>query len=157
MGPSVANCNLVNIAIGIEKRGIIFYDAVGRSSGREVVRDTFQYLSGMERRHIQIIQEIFKIVDKSVHYGYDVEYSAYIRALMENTVFTGELADSEAIKRIQDDMRALDLAILAEKDSILLYHEMQYRVSDPAREVIGRIIAEEKAHLLQLAELKRQV
>ncbi len=47
---------LINIAIGIERRGIAFYDTMARSTENAEARDIFQYLADMERTHIHIFQ-----------------------------------------------------------------------------------------------------
>ncbi len=44
---------LINIAIGIERRGIAFYDVMAKSTQNAQARDVFCYLVGMEREHIQ--------------------------------------------------------------------------------------------------------
>ena len=55
------------------------------------------------------------------------------------------------------DIKALELAISAEKDSILFYYELRDLLPHSATSTINRIIAEEKTHLQQLTEIKRKL
>ena len=55
---------LINIAIGIERRGTVFYDIMTRSTKNAVARDVFQYLADMEREHVHIFQSMLTEADK---------------------------------------------------------------------------------------------
>jgi rubrerythrin len=57
---------------------------------------------------------------------------------------------------LQDnDIKAVEIGISAEKDSILFYYEMRDNVPQRVTPLINRIIAEEKSHLRQLSEIKK--
>lgn len=147
--------DLFYIAIGIEKKGTAFYDVFGRTSEKKEVREIFQYLTGMERRHVQIFQEAFHLISKTQPQKYESEQPGYVQTLLDNSVFSDELADSELANRIESDIMAVELGIQSEKESILFYYEMRDQVEESTREAISRIIAEEKSHLRQLSELKK--
>jgi rubrerythrin len=59
--------------------------------------------------------------------------------------------------RTESDTEALELAIRAEKDSILFYYQMRDIMPQRAQPTVNKIIAEEKSHLRQLSELKRKL
>ena len=147
---------LINIAIGIERRGIAFYDVLARSTQNAQAREIFQYLVGMERGHIQVFQGMLDETDKyEVPEAYAGEYWAYLQALVDSAVFTDDMVTSELATQSENDVAAIELGISAEKDSILFYYEMREIVSKPVRATIDKIIAEEKLHLRQLSELKK--
>jgi rubrerythrin len=147
---------LINIAIGIERRGIAFYDVLARSTKSVKAREIFQYLVGMERDHIRIFQGMLDEADKyEVPEAYAGEYGAYLQALVDSAVFTDDMVTSELATKSESDLAAVELGIGAEKDSILFYYEMREIVPKPARSKIDKIIAEEKLHLRQLTELKK--
>jgi rubrerythrin len=142
---------LINIAIGIERRGIAFYDVLARSTQNAKAREIFQYLVGMERDHIRVFQSMLDEADKyEVPEAYAGEYAAYLQALVDSAVFTDELATQS-----ENDIAAIELGISAEKDSILFYYEMREIMPKSARATIDKIIAEEKLHLRQLSELRK--
>jgi rubrerythrin len=158
MSISFSGSELINIAIGIERRGIAFYDIMAKSTKNAVAREVFQYLSDMERGHIQIFQEMLGEADK---YQFPAagagEYTAYLQSLVDSAVFSEETVTSETVTRTESDVEAIELAIGAEKDSILFYYEMKEIMPQRAQPTVNKIIAEEKAHLRQLSELKKKL
>ncbi len=147
---------LINIAIGIERRGIAFYDVLARSTQNVKAREIFQYLVGMERDHIQIFQGMLDEADKyELPETYAGEYAAYLQALVDSAVFTDDTVTSELATQSENDIAAIELGIGAEKDSILFYYEMKEIMPEPARSTIDKIIGEEKLHLRRLSELKK--
>ena len=158
MSISLSGSELINIAIGIERRGIAFYDIMTRSIQNAVARDVFQRLADMERHHIQIFQGMLSEADKyQIPDTYAGEYTAYLRVLVDSAVFTDDFVTSEMATRAGGDIEAIELAISAEKDSILFYYEMKDIMPQRAQPTVNKIIAEEKAHLRQLSELKKKL
>jgi rubrerythrin len=147
---------LINIAIGIERRGIAFYDVLARSTQNAKAREIFQYLVGMERDHIRVFQSMLDEADKyEVPEAYAGEYAAYLQALVDSAVFTDDTVTSELATQSENDIAAIELGISAEKDSILFYYEMREIMPKSVRATIDKIIAEEKLHLRQLSELRK--
>lgn len=155
MSISFAGGELISIAIGIEQRGIAFYDIMSRSTESATTRDVFKQLAEMEREHIQVFQGMLNEADRyQIPETYAGEYTAYLQALVDSAVFTDDMATSEMATRTGSDIEALELAIGAEKDSILFYYEMRDIMPQRAYQTVDRIIAEEKSHLRQLSELR---
>lgn len=149
---------LINIAIGIERRGIAFYDVLARSTQNVKAREIFQYLVGMERDHIRIFQSMLDEADKyEVPEAYAGEYAAYLQALVDSAVFTDDTVTSELATQSENDIAAVELGVSAEKDSILFYYEMREILPKSTRATIDKIIAEEKLHLRQLSELRKML
>ena len=158
MSISFSGSELINIAIGIERRGIAFYDTMARSTENAATRDLFQYLVGMEREHIQIFQgmlgEAAKYQPSETYAG---ESAAYLQTLVDSAVFTDDMITSELATQADSDIEALELAIGAEKDSILFYYEMKDMIAKRVQPMVNKIIAEEKLHLRQLSESNRKL
>ena len=149
---------LINIAIGIERRGIAFYDTMARSTENAEARDVFQYLADMERTHIHIFQGMLGETDKyQPQESYAGEYTAYLQALVDSAVFTDDSITSEMTTQLSSDIEAMELAIGAEKDSILFYYEMKEIMPQRAQPTVNKIITEEKSHLRELSELKKKL
>ncbi|MBA7505298.1 hypothetical protein ES706_03964 [subsurface metagenome] len=158
MSISFSGSELINIAIGIEGRGIAFYDIMTRSTQNAVARDVFQYLADMEREHIRTFQSMLAEADKyQFPETYAGEYTAYLQALVDSAVFTDDFVTSEMATKASSDIEAMELAIGAEKDSILFYYEMKDIMPQRAQPTVNKIIAEEKSHLRQLSELKKKL
>jgi len=149
---------LINIAIGIERRGIAFYDTMARSTENAEARNVFQYLADMERTHVRIFQGMLGETDKyQPQESYAGEYAAYLQALVDSAVFTDDSITSEMATQLSSDIEAMELAIGAEKDSILFYYEMKEIMPQRAQPTVSKIITEEKSHLRELSELKKKL
>jgi rubrerythrin len=153
----LSNADLTNLAIDIEKKGVAFYDIMARTSDDAKLRRTFQFLSEMERQHVKVFQKIFSSIDQNAKSGADGEEGVYIQTLMDNSAFTDDFVSSELVNRIQTDIQALELSIIAEKDSLIFYFELIDQLGDPNRELVKQIISEEKRHILQLSEIKKEL
>ena len=151
---------LIDIAIGIETRGITFYDIMAKSTDNEIASQVFQNLADMEREHIRIFQEMLDEADKYQPLedkNEEEEYASYLQALIDNAVFTDDMITSEMATQADSDIQAVELGISAEKDSILFYYEMRDIMPQQALPMINRIITEEKSHLRQLSEVKKRL
>ena len=158
MSVSFSGSELIDIAIGIERRGIAFYDVMTRSSDNPAARDIFHRLVGMERQHIEIFQGMLTEAEKYRPSAAPTgEHADYLQTLVDNAVFADDLVTSETAFQADSDIKALELAIGAEKDSILFYYEMRDIMPQQAHPTINKVIAEEKSHLKQLSGLKKKL
>jgi len=158
MSISFSGSELINIAIGIEGRGIVFYDVMAKSTQNEAAREVFNYLADMERNHIETFKDMLEGADKfQIPADESGQYTAYLRALVDSAVFSDDMVTSEMAAQAESDTAALELAIMAEKDSILFYYEMKEVMPQRAQATVNKIIAEEKSHLRQLSELKKKL
>jgi rubrerythrin len=158
MSISFSGTELINIAIGIEGRGIVFYDVMAKSTQNDAAREIFNYLADMERKHIETFKSMLGEADKYQFQADDSEqYGAYLKALVDSAVFSDDLVTSEMAAQAESDSAALELAMQAEKDSILFYYEMKEVMPQRAQATVSKIIAEEKSHLQQLSGLKSRL
>ncbi len=157
MSISFSGSELINIAIGIEGRGVAFYESMAESTKNTNAAEVFRYLADMEREHTQTFQGLLAEADKFKISEATGEYAVYLKALVDSVVFSDELIATKLAKGAESDVAALELAIGAEKDSILFYYEMREIMPQQAQATVNKIIAEEKSHLRQLSELKKKL
>jgi len=158
MSIALSIAELFNIAIGIERQGIAFYDTMARSAGNPATCQIFQYLADMERRHLQLFEDMLsETVDSKELENYSEEQAGYLKGLVESAVFSDEIASSETLNHAESDISALETAISAEKDSILFYYEMRDIIPRNTHQAIEQILNEEKLHLRQLTEIKKKL
>jgi rubrerythrin len=149
---------LINIAMGIERSGITFYDIMSRTTDNEAAREIFEEFVGMERGHLQMFQDMLAGSGQNLPpEATTPEYAGYLQALIDDAVFTNDSVMSEMVTQADSDIKALEVGISAEKDSLLFYHEMKDVMPRSTIPVLERIIAEEKSHLQQLTALKKQL
>ncbi len=149
---------LVNIAIGIERNGLAFYQSLVEKEKSVMARGAYKYLAEMEEKHIKTFQGMLDTVGEyKPPETYTEEYQLYLKALVDSAVFTDDKVAREMAEKVTSSAEAIQIALGAEKDSILYYSEMRNLVRERDREVVDRIIEEEKSHLKQLSDLKKKL
>jgi rubrerythrin len=158
MGVFFTGRELVEIAIGIERNGAIFYDSLVNSTQDVMVRGAYKYLADKEREHVEIFHNMLGSVGEyQPPETHTEEYALYLKALVDSAVFTDDQVARAMAQKVSSDAEAIQIALGAEKDSILFYSEMRDLVRSSDREVIDKIIAEEKSHLRHLSEFKKKL
>ncbi len=150
---------LIEVALGIERNGVVYYSSLAKSTTDPWLKDSYNHLADMERKHIEIFQNMLGSVGKykPTYAGEtEEEYELYLKALVDSAVFTDDKVARQMAQRASSPAEAIQIALGAEKDSILFYSEMRDLVSEQDRPIIDKIIKEEKSHLRQLSSLKRK-
>lgn len=154
----LSGSELVNIAIGIEKNGAAFYDSLTGFTRNSAARATYEHMAAMEREHIKAFQEMLPAAEDLVFpETYTEEYDLYLKELIDSSVFIDEDVAREMARKASSDGEAIRIAITAEKESVLFYSEMRELVCHAEREVLDRIIDEERSHLRYLSELRKNL
>jgi rubrerythrin len=149
---------LIGVAIGIERNGAAFYDSLANLTRDEMARGAYKYLADKEREHIEIFQNMLGSVGEyQPPETYTEEYDLYLKALVDSAVFSDDQVAREMAQKAGSDAEAIQIGLRAEKDSILFYSEMRDLVRRSDREVIDKIIEEERSHLRQLSDLKKSL
>lgn len=148
---------VIEMAKDIEKRGRDFYKNQAENTQDEDIKDLFTKLAEDEQDHYNRFEELGKVIKKAtkeeLKYVYDPEVSAYLEAIVEFTIFPAD----EGVE-ISDIVDAIQIAIYAEKDSILFYHEMlEHNDEGQTAVVLKKLIEEEKQHLLDLVKLDAEI
>jgi rubrerythrin len=152
------NEEIINLAIDIERRGIAFYDTMARSTESAALSSAFEFLVNMERQHVQIFLSMHTEAERFLTLeNFTAEHSSYLEALAASAVFTDDTVASEMAARVSKDIEALELAIGAEKDSILFYYELRDIMPQASHSLLSQVISEEKSHLRQLSQLKKEL
>lgn len=150
---------LIEVALGIERNGVAYYSSLAESATDVSLKDTYNHLADMEREHIKIFQNMLDAAGKyQLPYAGEAaeEYEQYLKALVDSTVFTNDKVARQLAQKATKPAEAIQLALGAEKDSILFYTEMRDLVPKQDRPIIDKIINEEKSHIRQLSSLKRE-
>ncbi len=148
---------VLELAKDIEAKGKEFYQKHADRTDDQEAEQVFQRLASDEDDHYQRFEEIQKQFQEKTgekdEYLKDPEVGSYLEALVEFSVFPAD-KHTGSINSLQE---VLDLAIRAEKDSILLYNEMKENNKGETRQVIEKLIEEEKNHLIDLLKLDAEL
>ena len=142
-------------AIRIEENGEKFYRYAQGIAKEEEEKKIFNYLADEETNHKKVFEDLVSKIEKyEPAESYPGEYFAYLRAYVDNIIFTKEELDAE-LSRVKDTLSAVKFAIRRELDSILYYHETKKFVSESQHHLLDKIIHEETKHFLKLSELEK--
>ena len=159
MGIFFTAADIYDVAIGIEKNGIVFYTRAAESSKNSEVKSLYSLLAGEEKKHLQFFQKLKESLETSLSPDtLDDEYALYLKALVDSIVFTPEKnAEVANTLIIGHDNQALEFAIGRERDSILFYLEMKPLMSRTGKGALDKLIKEERSHLERLSAMKNKV
>lgn len=156
MGIFFTGRELIEIAIGIEGNGETFYNSLAGSTKNPEAKGTYTYLADQEKEHAAIFQKMLGLVGEYKPPETSTEqYNLYLKALIDSLIFTDDKTTLEMAQKVNDDAEAIQIAVQAEKDSILFYTEVRELVRPPDRKVVKKIIDEERSHLRQLTVIKK--
>lgn len=141
---------VLEMAKNIEKGGMDFYKSQALKA-KTKLKELFLNLAVEEEEHLQtFVNWSKKLKEKRTEdseYLYEQEVSAYLKALVQVAVFNSDFK----VETVED---ALQKAIQAEKDSILLYQEMAEHNQGKTKIILDELINEEKEHLTKLLNYK---
>jgi rubrerythrin len=147
---------LLEVALGIERNGAAFYQALASKSQDRKVRAIYEHLAAEEIKHQKTFQTM---LDAAGSYlppeAYAEDYHLYLKSLVDSSVFTDVAHARQIAAKLSSPAEALTIGIQAEKDSILFYTEMMKLVKPADHQIMLKIIDEERSHLNQLSRLKQ--
>ena len=147
---------LLEVAVGIEKNGAAYYQALAdRDNSAWAV---YEHLADEEIKHQKTFQAMLdKVGGYQPPEDHTEEYQLYLKSLVDSAVFTDVDQARRRAAEAASESQALDIGIQAERDSILFYAEMQKLVKPADRQIMTNIIAQESGHLNQLTQLKKKM
>jgi rubrerythrin len=145
----------IEMAMGIEKNGEAFYNAVAAKSSDPDVRALFKDLALQEQGHYKVFKNMLKDVTPAPNLPADIydEYQVYVQAALDNALFAGPDKALALAEQAKDKETAVRAALGFEKDTLLFFYDVRDMVSEKDQEAISGIIREEKRHVRRLAEM----
>ena len=147
----------IEVGLNLEKEGYEFYLAAAEGAANPKVAAHYRQMAHEEKKHF----ERFSSYREQLHND-DLQDSeeelTYLKRLVRMGIFAenGELADQ--VKDIHDEEQVLRLAIRAEKDALLFFHEAARQcVNETGKRIFDWLLTEERKHLDLLGEMFEQL
>ena len=154
MHKQFSSCEIVEIAIQIEKNGKEFYAELAKKADKKDLKKAFEGLVVAESDHIKTFEGIFNATcSYEPREVYPEDYFAYMNALAKQYIFTQKDKNRKLGQNVNTFEEAIQIGIQFEKDSILLYAELKRIVPEEEINRIDKLIEEEKKHLIILCDL----
>ena len=148
------------MAVRIEENGKAFYEGAASGSQNESVKILFQELAQMEQGHIELFKALRSSLAPSIS---DIVWDpqglaeSYLQAAADTHVFSKESALNR-LKGVDTQEKALDIALMFEKDSLAFFLGMKSILQDPkGRGEIDQLIEQEQSHIRMLSNAKKNL
>ena len=146
---------ILKSAILLEQRGSAFYAKVADSAESPAVGEFFSMMAEEERRHIKILSEQAKSVQKTGVFS-SAAFPAKEASQLAASVLSEDL--KEQIAAAGFEAAAVSAAMAMEQQSIRLYSNRAEESEDPEEERLYRWLAEwESEHLHFLAAIDKDI
>ncbi len=146
---------IIEIATRLEMKGEEFYTASAGRATSDRVRSLFADLAEQEQHHCRAFERMGRdVVELALSPDQWDEFQAYTNALLEQSFFSKPQGALAQLALAMDEREAIESALGFEKETLLFFHELRDAVRGQGREVVSRIIDEERRHIQRLtAEL----
>jgi len=147
---------IIKLATEIEKRGREFYLKAAQKVDDPQAKGMLLYLADEEERHISDFECIGADMKEQIipNEAYVGEYGDYLKAIIDNHVFNLNNID-DLVKDMKVFREALAVALRFEKDSIMIFQELYNAADAKGKEVLSKLIEEEKEHIRRISKLHR--
>jgi rubrerythrin len=147
---------ILKISIEVEERGARLYSKLAEKTANPAVEKVWNYLKDQEKEHKKIFSDILaKAGDYMVYEFNPGEYQNYIRAISSEYIFTPQLIEDKIKNNFESDLEAVNFGIEIEKESILVYSSLEEFMKLERKELIDKIIDQERKHYTDLVGLKK--
>ncbi|MCX5642064.1 MAG: hypothetical protein NTY10_02310 [Candidatus Omnitrophica bacterium] len=153
---------MLKMAVREEQAGYDYYLFLSQNARAEEVRNLTGRIADMEKYHEKLFTGLLdSLEDYQPTENYPGEYESYLNALMEGRMFPEENKAEFMIEAAQKgDLTAINIALMFERSTLLLFREIENFVPEKnlkTREIIKKIITEEKQHLIDLSVMKNKL
>jgi rubrerythrin len=150
---------IFEMAEQIERNAGRFYREAASKTSDQQMKSMFLSLAAMEDGHLRTFQEMRKGLSDQEKGGTtfdpDNEAVLYLQALADSKGFEGMISPTRKLTGKESPRELLEIAIAAEKNSVLYYVGLKDLVpTEASRDRVEAIIREEMQHL---ADLRRQL
>lgn len=145
---------IVEIATRLEESGEAFYNAAAEQATTADIKVLFEELAVQEQYHRRAFQQMGRdVVEVALSPEQWDQFQAYTTALLQQSFFAKPEGALEQATVAKDEREALQAALDFEKETLLFFHELRDAVKGPGRQVVERIIGEEKRHIQRLSSM----
>lgn len=146
---------IIEQAIQTEKLGNEFYTKMAEKfHDNKELKKLFETLSAHEVRHGNSFIELREKIRDEEPEGWD-EVTLYLRAIVDSEFFLGKDKCLPSLEHVKTASEAVDFALCFERETLLYYYTL--REATKEKEILDKIITEEKSHIIWLNNLKRNI
>jgi rubrerythrin len=154
----------VQFAVTVEENGEKICRAALDMTDDKAKKTQFGSLADEEAGHRKTFEDLRSVVHKGIPEEYPGEYYKYVGDHLDEIVLNQSLlyglqpvlsneTAGDRLAEVADLPALMRIAVRHKSNSILYYHEVRRFVDAPHRQIIDKIIDEEREHFLKLVKL----
>jgi hypothetical protein len=121
---------LLEVALGIERNGAAFYQALAEKTKNSSARAIYEHLAAEEVKHLKTFQGMLDAVGNyQPPEGYAEEYELYPKSLIDSSVFTDVASARQIAARVSSQVEALFYRYPGGKG----FHTFLHRDAEPGK------------------------
>jgi len=144
---------IIEQAIQTENLGNEFYTKMAEKfHDNKDLKKLFETLSAHEVRHGNSFVALKEKMKDEEPEGWD-EVTPYLMAIVDSEFFLGKDKCLPSLEHVKTALEAIDFALCFERETLLYYYAL--REATKEKEILDKIIREEKSHIIWLNNLKK--
>jgi rubrerythrin len=152
----LSSAEIFDLAKAVEKGGQAYYQAIASSTSSPELKELFDFLAAQEQVHYRTFEKLARDYPQLEVDEQEWEQTrAYIQATSDSRFFLGEDKALSLARTVKDPLKAVDIAIGFEKDTLLFFYELLAVTPAKGKEAARAIVEEEKRHVLTLSERRK--
>lgn len=149
---SYSACEIIKVAIEIEKNGYQFYTEAAKLTRSKSVAELFRNLAQEEIQHQAFFEGLGKLIPSCAVSGITPP-DEYLSAIADASILQQKRGMKAIAEKRLTNQEALDIAVQVEKNAILYYTELLRFVTEKEKGMVEELVAEEKNHLTKLTSI----
>jgi len=146
---------IVDMGIEKEKKRRDFYGLAAERFGGKDMKELFAKLRDWEDAHVKKFTEVRDSIKEIRETElYEGELNSYMQALLDDKLYN-DVSPANFSVSVKTPLDAISYGIGFEKDAIIFFNEIMNYTVDYRKDVIKKLIEEEKQHIVYLAALKK--
>ena len=147
---------IVDMGIEKEKKRRDFYGLAAERFSDKDMKELFTKLRDWEEEHIKKFTQIRAYVNEPRETeNYEGELNSYMQALLDDKLYN-DVSPAKFNANVKTSLDAISYGIGFEKDAIIFFNEIVKYTIDTRKDVIGKLIEEEKQHIVYLSALREK-
>lgn len=143
---------IIEQAIQTEKLGNEFYMKMAEKfHDNKELKNLFETLSAHEVRHGKTFVSLKEKINDEEPEGWE-EVTPYLRAIVDAEFFLGKDKCLPSLEHVKTALEAVEFALCFERETLLYYYTLREVTNE--KEILDKIIREEKSHIIWLNSLK---
>ncbi len=149
---------VIRAAMEVEKNGHRFYSSMVEKAYTDLARDLFSQLAQDEVAHLSTLEKLAPKYQEGEFWDNEEEFLPYLQQFNDKAIFPSAEQVAAVLSSEQGDIKALELAIVAEENFAEYFHKAaEHARSEDGKKAFSWLAAEEDRHAQILKERKAAI